>query len=38
MNHFTEALGLPRYTLYMHHYGGPVGFRMALALQTGSRR
>jgi pimeloyl-ACP methyl ester carboxylesterase len=31
MNHFTEALGLPRYTLYMQDYGGPVGFRMALA-------
>jgi pimeloyl-ACP methyl ester carboxylesterase len=31
MNHFTEALGLKRYTLYMQDYGGPVGFRMALA-------
>ena len=31
MNHFTEALGLAHYTLYMHDYGGPVGFRMALA-------
>src|SRR4051812_24038003 len=31
MNHFTEALGLPHYTLYLHDYGGPVGFRMALA-------
>jgi pimeloyl-ACP methyl ester carboxylesterase len=31
MNGFTEALGLARYTLYMHDYGGPVGFRMALA-------
>src|SRR5258708_3057216 len=31
MNHFTEALGLPRYTLYMQDYGGPIGFRMALA-------
>ena len=31
MNHFAEALGLARYTLYMHYYGGPVGFRMALA-------
>jgi pimeloyl-ACP methyl ester carboxylesterase len=31
MDHFTEALGLPRYTLYMQDYGGPVGFRMALA-------
>jgi pimeloyl-ACP methyl ester carboxylesterase len=29
--HFTEALGLSKYTLYMQDYGGPVGFRMALA-------
>ena len=28
---FTEALGLYRYTLYMQDYGGPVGFRMAMA-------
>jgi pimeloyl-ACP methyl ester carboxylesterase len=33
MNHFTESIGLPRYTLYMQDYGGPVGFRMALAHQ-----
>jgi pimeloyl-ACP methyl ester carboxylesterase len=31
ITHFTEALGLSRYTLYMQDYGGPVGFRMALA-------
>jgi len=31
MTHFTEAIGLSRYTLYLHDYGGPVGFRMALA-------
>ncbi len=31
MTHFTEALGLSRYTLYMQDYGGPVGFRMVLA-------
>ena len=31
MDHFTEALGLARYNLYMQDYGGPVGFRMALA-------
>ena len=30
-NHFTEALGLSHYALYMQDYGGPVGFRMALA-------
>ncbi len=28
---FTEALKLHRYTLYMQDYGGPVGFRMAMA-------
>jgi len=28
MNHFTESLGLSRYSLYMQDYGGPVGFRM----------
>ena len=31
LNHFTESLGLSHYTLYMQDYGGPVGFRMALA-------
>lgn len=31
MDGFTEALGLSHYTLYMQDYGGPVGFRMALA-------
>ena len=31
MNHFTEAVGLGHFTLYMQDYGGPVGFRMALA-------
>ena len=31
MENFTQALGLSRYTLYMQDYGGPVGFRMALA-------
>jgi pimeloyl-ACP methyl ester carboxylesterase len=31
MNRFAEALGLAHYTLYMQDYGGPVGFRMALA-------
>jgi len=28
---FAGALGLDRYTLYLQDYGGPVGFRMALA-------
>jgi pimeloyl-ACP methyl ester carboxylesterase len=31
MNHFTEALGIKRHTLYMQDYGAPVGFRMVLA-------
>jgi len=31
MDHFTESLDLSKYTLYMQDYGGPVGFRMALA-------
>src|SRR5260370_40020358 len=31
VNHFTEALRLSRYTLYMQDYGGPVGFRIVLA-------
>jgi pimeloyl-ACP methyl ester carboxylesterase len=31
MLRFAEAVGLPRYVLYMQDYGGPVGFRMALA-------
>lgn len=31
MQHFTEALHLHHYTLYMQDYGGPVGFRLAIA-------
>ena len=31
MDDFTQALALSHYTLYMQDYGGPVGFRMALA-------
>jgi len=31
MDKFTEELGLPHYALYLQDYGGPVGFRMALA-------
>jgi len=31
IDHFTQALGISNYTLYMQDYGGPVGFRMALA-------
>ncbi|HET6839003.1 MAG TPA: alpha/beta hydrolase [Bradyrhizobium sp.] len=31
MQHFTEKLGLHRYGLYLQDYGGPVGFRLALA-------
>ena len=29
--HFTEKLGIKRYVLFMQDYGGPVGFRLALA-------
>ena len=28
---FTELLGLDRYSLFLQDYGGPVGFRLALA-------
>jgi pimeloyl-ACP methyl ester carboxylesterase len=31
MARFTEVLGLPRYSLFQQDYGGPVGFRMAMA-------
>lgn len=31
IEHFTEALGTSKYTLYMQDYGSPVGFRMVLA-------
>src|SRR5579862_6176600 len=31
VNRFTQVAGLSHYTLYMQDYGGPVGFRMALA-------
>jgi pimeloyl-ACP methyl ester carboxylesterase len=31
MQRFTEVLGMKRYVLYMQDYGGPVGFRMAIA-------
>ena len=31
VDHFAEALGLSRYTLFMQDYGGAVGFRLALA-------
>jgi pimeloyl-ACP methyl ester carboxylesterase len=31
VDHFAETLGLSRYTLFMQDYGGPVGFRLALA-------
>jgi pimeloyl-ACP methyl ester carboxylesterase len=31
MVRFTEVLGLTRYSLFMQDYGGPVGFRMAIA-------
>jgi pimeloyl-ACP methyl ester carboxylesterase len=31
MDHFTVAVGLNRYSLYLQDYGGPVGFRLAIA-------
>src|ERR1700729_271026 len=31
MDDFVQSTGLSHYTLYMQDYGGPVGFRMALA-------
>jgi pimeloyl-ACP methyl ester carboxylesterase len=31
MQRFTEVLGIQHYVLYMQDYGGPVGFRMAIA-------
>ncbi len=31
VNKFTEQLGLTRYALYLQDYGGPIGFRLALA-------
>jgi pimeloyl-ACP methyl ester carboxylesterase len=31
IDHFAQALGLTRYVLYLQDYGGPVGFRLALA-------
>jgi pimeloyl-ACP methyl ester carboxylesterase len=29
INHFIDALNLTRFSLYLHDYGGPVGFRIA---------
>lgn len=31
MDHLITALGLSKYSLYMQDYGGPVGFRLAIA-------
>jgi pimeloyl-ACP methyl ester carboxylesterase len=36
MEHFTEALRLAKYALYVQDYGGPVGFRMMLTPQMAS--
>ncbi|HXZ96141.1 MAG TPA: alpha/beta hydrolase [Burkholderiales bacterium] len=30
-DHFAQALGLGHYVLYLQDYGGPIGFRLALA-------
>ena len=37
MNHFTEALGISRYTLYMQDYGGRWVFAWPWPIRTGSR-
>ena len=34
MAQWTESIGLSRYTLHMHDYGAPIGFRLALAHPT----
>jgi pimeloyl-ACP methyl ester carboxylesterase len=31
IGHFTDAVGATHYVLYLEDYGGPVGFRLALA-------
>lgn len=31
IDHFTDAVGVRRYALYMNDYGGPIGFRLAIA-------
>jgi len=31
VDHFTVAVGLNRYSLYLQDYGGPVGFRLAIS-------
>ena len=31
MNHFTEVVGMDQYVIYVFDYGGPIGFRMAVA-------
>ncbi len=31
VDHFVTAIGLVRYSLYLQDYGGPVGFRLAIA-------
>jgi pimeloyl-ACP methyl ester carboxylesterase/ketosteroid isomerase-like protein len=31
IGHWTEAIGVSKYTLYLHDYGAPVGFRLATA-------
>jgi len=31
MDHFVTAIGLSKYSLYLQDYGGPVGFRLAMA-------
>src|SRR5215471_1117287 len=32
VNHFIDAIGLSKFSLYLHDYGGPIGFRIASQL------
>ena len=38
IDHFTEALELDRYALYVFDYGAPVGFRLAIAHSRANHR
>jgi pimeloyl-ACP methyl ester carboxylesterase len=37
MDSFTAVIGLRQYILYMQDYGGPIGFRLAMAIRKGCR-
>ena len=38
MNDFVEDLKLSKYSIYVHDYGAPVGFRLAVDLQNEYKR